>query len=315
MKGHHRIPTVITILVVCCAVVFIGSCSRPGKAGPGGGPGGPGGPGGSFLSTMFDTKPFNPGIDKLPPMYAGHNPELLYNSIQMRKERALRDPQETQEQHKVRVGQEIYLPLMGVMDFDSLYAFRISPEEVIYNAREQVMRVRCQLTAAFEGGREEKTKKAFMVRYLPQLDNRYTITGSGGSKTEVEEIKFSEYAVVAVNAGGLPIEKPGVINAKENAKTKGATPQVKDPPSNHETITATIKMTPEDAGRYEGAMTALLVGRLVEPYTSYEEIRRQPTPERRGTYLARYHYLYIQLLQIWFYDAIGGKVVKKIGNR
>ncbi len=312
MQGRHGIPTVITVLVICCAVVFMGSCSRSGKRGPGGPPGGPGG---SFLSTMFDTRPFNPGVDKLPPMYAGHNPELLYNTIQMRKERVARDPQETQEKYKARVGQEIYLPLMGAMDFDSLYAFRVSPKEVIYSTREQVMRVRCQLTAAFEGGREEKTKKAFMVRYLPQLDNRYTVTGSGGSKTEVEEIKFSEYAVVAVNAWGRSIETSAVVNAKEDAKTEGITPQVKDSPSNHETITATIKMTPEDARRFEGAMMALLVGRLVEPYTSYEEIRRQPTSERRGTYLARYHYLYIQLLEIWFYDAIGGKVVKKIGNR
>jgi len=262
---------------------------------------------------MFDTKPFNPGVDKLPPTYAGHNPELLYNSIQMRKERAVRDPQETQEQYQARIGQEMYLPLMGVMDFDSLYAFRVSPKEVIYNAREQVMRVRCQLTAAFEGGREEKTKKAFMVRYLPQLDNRYTITGSGGSKTEVEEIKFSEYAVVAVNAGSFPVEK-SATNTKEDTKTKGTAPQMKDLRSNRETITATIKMTPEDAKRFEGGMMALLVGRLAEPYTSYEEVRRQPTPEKRGTYLARYHYLYIQLLEIWFYDAMGGKVVKKMGN-
>lgn len=315
MKGHHRVSTVITVLVICCTVSFIGSCSRSGKGGPGGGPGGPGGPGGSFLSTMFDTRPFNPAVDQLPQMYAGHNPELLYNNIQMRKERALRDPQETPEQHKARVGQEIYLPLMGTLDFDSLYAFRISPGEVTYNARKQLMEVRCQLTPAFEGGREEKTKKAFMVRYLPQLDNRYTITGSGGSKTEVEEIKFSEYAVVAVNAGSFPIERTAATDAKEDAKKKGTVPQVKDPRSGREAITATIRMTPEDAKRFEGGMMALLVGRLAEPYTSYEEIRRQHTTQRRGLYLARYHYVYIQLLEIWFYDTVSGKVLRKMRHR
>jgi hypothetical protein len=59
---------------------------------------------------------------------------------------------------------------------------------------------------------------------------------------------------------------------------------------------------------------ALLVGRLASPYTSYEEITRKPLPDNPGTYLARYHYLYIQLLDIRLYDVVTGRIVKKIGN-
>lgn len=308
MKYHRKVSAPVAVIVIFC-VVFLAGCWRP-KGGPDARAGGPGGPGGSFLSTMFDRKPFNTGVDKLPAMYTGHNPELLYNNIRMRKERALREPQETDEEYRKRIDREIYLPLMGSLDFDSVYAFRITPKEVVYNAGDQVMRMRCELTNAFEGGREERTKKAFTVRYQPQLDNRYTITDKRGVRIEVEEIKFSEYAVVAVNAAAFPMEKTAPENAKDDAKKKGE-PQKSD----RETITTTIKMTPEEAKRCEGNITALLVGRLASPYTSYEEITRKPVPEKPGTYLARYHYLYIQLLDIWFYDVATGKIVKKIGHR
>lgn len=307
MRHHRKFLTPVAVIVVFC-VLFLTGCWRP-KGGPDARSGGPGGPGGSFLSTMFDRKPFNTGVEKLPAMYPGHNPELLYNNIRMRKETAIRQPQETDEQYRKRIDQEIYLPLMGSLDFDSVYAFRITPKEVLYSAGDQRMRVRCGLTHAFEGGREEPTKKAFMVRYQPQLDNRYTITDKRGIRIEIEEIKFSEYAVVAVNAGAFPMEKTAPEITKADGKTKGNPGE-----SDRETITTTIKMTPEEAKHCQGNIMVLLIGRLASPYTSYEEITRKPLPEKPGTYLARYHYLYIHLLDIWFYDVSTGKIVKKMGN-
>jgi len=292
VKTYLKIPPAVLVLFVCCAF-FIGSCSsRPGKTGPDGrpGPGGSDWPGKNFISTVFDTKPFNMSVDKLGPMYTGHDPELLYNSIRSRKESGAKDAHETDGQYRERIGREISRHLMGTLDFDSTYAFRITPKEVLYNVKDQVMQVRCPLSFVFEGGRREGIKKAFTVKYRPQLDNRYTITDSRGSRIEVEEIKFLEHAVVLTNAGGGKDEK-----------------------SNRETITGTIKMAPGDAKQFEGGIMALLVCKLVEPYASYEEIRRGPTAEKPGVYLASYHYLHIRLLEIWFYDIMSGKVFKKMG--
>lgn len=312
MKDCPRVQLVTALLLICCSV-FIGSCSGPGRGGQEKrqGPGGPDGPGRGFFSTVFDAKPFNMSVDKLEPMYTGHNPELLYNNIRMRKERVSRDANETREQYRIRIGQEISRPLMGTMDFDSVYAFRITPGEALYNTKDQVMQLRCPLSAAFEGGREEKSKKAFMVRYQPLLDNRYTITDSHGAKTEVEEIKFREYAVVPVNAGALPVEKLSLRGVKEGARTNSTAPGSGKEEPGRENIAETIRMTPEDAKRFEGSIMALLVCRLAEPYISYEEIGRAPATEKPGVYLARYHYIYVQLIEIWFYDAMSGKILKK----
>jgi len=307
---HHPWTCASVAVFIACSVLFLPGCWGPGKGKPGGGagPGGPGRPGGSFLSTAFDTQPFNTDVDKLPPMYTGHNPELLYSSIQMRRQSTAREAQETEEHYRTRMAQEISLPLMGTMDFDSIHAFRITPAEVRYDERNRVMSVSCRLSVAFEAGREDAAKKAFMVRYLPQLDNRYAITREDGTRVNIEEIKFSEYAVVAANAGGLPIESTAVAAAGGDRKPQ----QGVDRGSDHERIETTIKMTPEEARRIEGGIMALLVGKLAPPYASQEEISRKPSKEQPGTYLGIYHYLYLDLIEIWFYDVTSGTILKRM---
>ncbi len=310
MRYSLKMQIVIAVLLVCC-MVFTGSCSGPGKGGPKGRPG-PGDPGNSFISTVFDTRPFNMNVDKLEPMYTGHNPELLYNNILKRKENNTRDPGETQEQYRARIGREISLPLIGALDFDSIYAFRITPKEIRYNEKDRVMKVHCILSPVFGKNGRNSDKRSFMVRYQPQLDNRYTITGKDGAKIEVEEIKFLEYAVVPANIGSFPVEKTGSPDAPQDVKEKNAVPMVTNSGSDRGTITGTVTMTPEDAKRFEGGIMALLVCKLAEPYISYEEISRTPTSEKPGVYLARYHYLHIRLLEIWFYDVMSGKIFKKM---
>lgn len=296
--------------VLALFVLLFAGCSGPGKGGPGGvhGPGGPGGPGRGFLSTVYDTKPFNPEVDRLPPMYTGHNSELLYNSIEMRKQQALRETGETEEQHKVRMAREISLPLMDSLDFDSVYAVRITPAEVRHDGKDGLVHVSCNVSPTFEAGREDPAKKAFVVRHLPQLDNRYSITRQDGTRVTIEEIKFSEYAVVAVNAGGLPIQRtPGVHPPVDGKGSRQA-----DRERGGEMIEAAMRLTAEEARGIEGGIMALLVGRLAAPYTSHEEISRKPTAERPGTYLGRYHYLYMDIIAIWFYDVTNGKVLNRM---
>lgn len=238
-----------------------------------------------FLSTMSDTKPFNINTDQLSPMYAGHNPELLYNTIRLRQEIVKRRPEESAEAHGSRIAGEIYAPIMGSLDFDSMYAFRIVPGHRTYNADKRSIELGLSMAPVFEKGLE-KPKRVFVVRYQPQLDNSYTITEKNGTKRVIEEKKFSEYAIVPVDSRGLPVE-------------------------NQDTIAATIPMMPEDARKTEGDIMFLVIGRLQSPYTSYEEVNRNPLPGASGTYLARYHYLHIRLFDIWAYDSASGKILQR----
>ncbi|MEN6615996.1 MAG: hypothetical protein ABFD12_05525 [Syntrophorhabdus sp.] len=241
-----------------------------------------------FLSTMYDTRPLNTRVRELPQMYAGHNAELLYNNIGLRQQRTKRFPGETDLQYAARIGQEITRPLVGRLDFDSTYAFRVTPSRLTYNAKDQIMQARCDIKPVLESG-QTTSRKAFVIRHQPQVDNTYTVTDKDGVKRTVEEKKFNEYGIIPVTGMRLP-----------NA--------VSDP------VEISFRMDPADAKKFQGSMNVLIIGTLETPSISYEEINRSPTAENPGTYLAKYYYLHIKLTDIWFYDAPSGKIIKKLGD-
>lgn len=273
----------IAILIVAIALI---SCSGPAKKDKRERP--PVLPETKFLSTMYDTKPFNIHTDRLSPMYAGHNPELLYNNIRLRQEIVKRHPDETVEQHRARIGGAISAPLLGSVDFDSIYAFRITPGNRTYSAGKRMVELSVKLAPVFENG-VEAARRAFMVRYRPQLDNSYVVTEKNGSRRVIEEKKFSEYAIMPVDSTGSPVE-------------------------NRDALMTTIKMAPEEARKSEENLMFLLIGRLQSPYISYEEVNRDPVPDTSGTYLARYYYIHVQVIDIWVYDATSGKILRQ-GSR
>lgn len=272
--------TLISAAAAIALIFAVNSCSGPGKRDRP-----PALPQTTFLSAVYDTRPFNVNTDRLSPMYAGHNPELLYNNVRLRQEIVKRRPDETAEQHRSRIGGEISQPIMGSVDFDSVYAFRVTPGKKTYNAEKRSVELSVKLSPVFEKG-VDTARKAFVVRYQPQLDNSYIVTEKNGSRRVVEEKKFSEYAIMPVDRAGIPAE-------------------------NRDVLMTTIPMTPEEARKSEGDLVFLLIGKLQSPYISYEEISRNPVPATSGTYLARYHYIHVHIIDIWAYDVSNGKVIRR----
>lgn len=234
---------------------------------------------------MYDTRPFNTGIESLLPRYTGHNAELLCNAIRLRQEIVKQRPGETAAQHRSRIAGDIHAPLMGSLDFDSMYAFRIAPAKKIYDAGRKTLEVNLSLIPIIEKG-VETPKKAFLIRYQPQLDNSYVAMGKDGSKKVVEEKKFLQYSIVPVDKAGSPAET-------------------------RDTISTVIPMTQEELKKTEGDVMFLVLGRLQSPYISYEEINQNPQPGASGTYLGRYYYLHINVVDMWVYDMSSGKIVQK----
>ncbi len=280
--GGHVKNHKLVFLAACIGIILI-SCSGPGKKGKDERP--PFLPQTKYMSTMYDTKSFNVNADRFPQMYAGHNPELLYNNIRLRQEAVKRHPGETVEQYRTRIAEDINSPLMGSTDFDSTYAFRINPAGASYDAARRVLQLSMSLAPVIEKGRESD-KKAFVVRYQPQLDNSYVITEKNGSRRVIEEKKFNEYAIMPADASGRPIESRGTIPAR-------------------------VSMPPEEAQKSEGDIMFLVIGKLVSPYASYEEVNRNPLPGASGVYLGRYHYLHIQIIDIWLYNVASGKIIQR----
>jgi hypothetical protein len=200
-------------------------------------------------------------------------------------------------------------PLTGTLKAGSTYAFQVTPADISYNKREQMMRVYCQLWTILAKGTADKAKSGFRVDYIPQVDNRYAYTTADGKKIEIEEVKFRECTVAFENLREFPVEKSS-LQAKQ-AKEKPVTSL--DDALKGETIVAHFPAAKAEAGQLERNVRLLVLCNLASPYATSEILHEEGTPEKPGEYLAQHQYLHVRLLELWFYDASTGKVFMKIG--
>ena len=134
MKTHTRIATIILLLVFCglhwsnslLLAQRGGGRSSSGQRMRGGSSSGFG-PGG-FKPAEFDTSPFNITREQLPPMYFGHNIQLIYRAIRERK-MGIRDMTGTTAPIQGSGKTAIDFSSTGTLGLGSIYAFRIVPAE------------------------------------------------------------------------------------------------------------------------------------------------------------------------------------------
>ena len=242
------------------------------------------------LPLVFDNRPFDTALEKLPPFYAGHEPGLLYDRMKSGKQDA---------------GTESY-------------AFRFTSVERVYNAGTGILTMQCPLMNVFDKGRADDAFRGFPVKYQPLVDNRYTTSGASGEKVEIEEIKFREWVLAFSNFMEYSPEKslPGDIGqASDKDKTAGGTADNIDEDRAREAITGSIPLAQKEAKTAVGRTQVLLVFSPVPPYTSYDSIEERSTSGKLRDRLARYFYIHARLTEIWFYDFETGKILAKLRPR
>jgi hypothetical protein len=240
----------------------------------------------------FDTKPFNIAAEHLPPLYVGHDIELLYGNIKKASP-----------------------ALTGPPDLPAIYAFQINPTEQSYDRGTQILHVYGELSRIWEEGKEDGTRRGFRIKYQPQMDTRYTGTDIRGNTIEIEEIKFREFTVAFANFREYPVERvmlPSVKQSLEKKLKKENRAPGPDEGFTTEVIVGNIKLSPAEAKQLEERIVLLVVCNLVDPYTTSVTVHEQPTPRKPREYLAQYSYLNSRLLELWFYDYQTGKVLMKL---
>jgi hypothetical protein len=265
-------------------------------------------------SPEFDKTPFDVTRNQLPPVYIGHNVQLIYELIKNRTANG-KGEKETAGQYLERTKREADLPLVGTLSLGSTYAFQITPAENFWNAHENILKVYCELSTILANGTEDRTKRGIRVRYIPQMDNHYTYTDANGRKLEFEEVKFRDYTVAFENFKQFSSERvilPSVKQEIDKRSRKGNPESSSDDGLRREMIVASLKVQPAEADQLKESSRVLVVCSLVDPYVTSDTVQRKGTPERPGEYLAQHEYLHIRLLELWFYDAVIGKVLMKM---
>ena len=307
MKTALKMVAVIVSLVLCtmlCCNELLWAQKRGGTRG--GQPGAKGSGKERVTFAEFDTLPFDITRNHLPPGYLGHDIQLLYNRM---KERVpVTDKGESAGAERYGGGREVPLSL------DGIYAFQFRPTETFYDAQESLLKVYCEFSTILANGTEDKTKRGFRVRYVPQLDNHYTYTDAKGTKIEFEEVKFRDYTVAFANFGELPVERvmlAGLKQAMEKGPKKGNA-GTSDDALEREMVVGSFKMGKAEGDRLKEDIRTLVVCTLVDPYLTSQAVHETGTPVKPREYLARHEYLHVRLLELWFYDFQTGKIVLKI---
>jgi len=312
LKTCGRRVTVTLLLV--CFIVFCGTdlllAQRRGGTREGQSTGAGPGVMEKIVPMEYDTMPFDITRGQLPPAYGGHNAQAIYNSVQNSMARGAAAGVAEGQDPGIRMTRlHAGFPLTGTLKAGSTYAFQVTPADISYNKREQMMRVYCQLWTILAKGTADKAKSGFRVDYIPQVDNRYAYTTADGKKIEIEEVKFRECTVAFENLREFPVEKSS-LQAKQ-AKEKPVTSL--DDALKGETIVAHFPAAKAEAGQLERNVRLLVLCNLASPYATSEILHEEGTPEKPGEYLAQHQYLHVRLLELWFYDASTGKVFMKIG--
>jgi|GEM_PF-485275 hypothetical protein len=316
MKTCMKI-TVILLLLILCGLSLSNSllfAQRRGGArgGQGKSEGQRGVSPGSTKPAEFDTAPFDITREQLPPVYFGHNIQLIYKAINERLTRNT-DVAETAARNPESGKPAADSLLTGIIG--KTYAFRVVPAENFYSDSEQTLQSYCPLSAVLTKGVEDKTLKGFRIDHSPQMDNHFIYTDDKGKQIEIEELKFRDYTIAFENFGQFSVEKtvlPSVKQAADKGHKKSDTMSHSDDVSEHEMIIGKLVLPSAEAKRLRESITLLAVCSLVDPYLTSETVHRIGTPEKPGEYLAQHEYLHVRLLELWFYDFETGKVLMKM---
>ena len=285
-----KTPLKIAVIAVSFAFVLLVSGDFLGAQMRGGGGGGRGSDAPrarlreSTTPLEFDNRPFDISVGRLPLLYIGAEPGVLYN--------------------RMRSGET-----------GGWYAFRLDLVERSYDPEKQELQVFCELSDVLEDGKADENRRALRIKYQPQLDNRYTSSDGQGGKIEIEEIKFREYAVAFTNFPRFPVERLMLSGARktfEKEQKKGAPAVRPDESLKREVIVGKIPMAPKTARSQQEAVMVLAVCELVEPYATSDVVWQRPTPVKLREYMGQYFYLHARLVELWFYDFETGVVLSRM---
>jgi hypothetical protein len=260
-------------------------------------------------SPEFDRTPFDITRKRLPPVYIGHNVELVYNSVRnMPPER--RGGQDTAAEHPRGSGSEDDPPVLAALKLGSVYAFQVKPAEILYHSREHTLEAYCELSAVLANGRDDGTRRGFRVVYAPQVDNRFTYTDAKGARIDFEELKFRETTVAFQNFRDFPVETAVLPSLRRAGK--GIAGRGEENGLAREMIVGSFEIDPKAAAQLVESTRLLVLCNLADPFASLETIHLQGTSEKPREYLAVHEYLQVRLLELWFYDVVTGKIFMKI---
>ena len=227
----------------------------------------------------YSTAAFNRRTDTLPARFEGHDAEAMYTTLSQIKENSVATITGALQPH------------------DNVFAFAIDLESAgdklvrTYDNQAQRLEIRYimsanQVTEGWNWGHnvDPQTTDYYRYKYLPLKD--YTV------RKQADDVWKFEYMVTFANLYDF---YPRTIDDEAG-------------------FVAQIAMTQNDAAKWLGNenLRMLAVCRLAPPWHTQSSTFWKATDSAPYDYMLKKRYLYADLLEVWFYDYAGGKVLARI---
>ncbi len=230
---------------------------------------------------MYSTAAFDRNADTLPAHFEGHDAEAMYNAISRLKEDAVAATAVT--------GQ--------LKPQDKLFAFSVDLEGAVnnwvrgYNKLERRLELRYimsgnQVTEGWNWGHnvDPQTTDYYRYKYLPLKD--YTV------KKQADDVWKYEYMVTFANLYDF---YPRTVDDDAG-------------------FVAMLPLGQDDAFKLlkSNSLRMLAVCKLTPPWHAQSSTFWKATDTAPYDFMLKKRYLYADLLEVWFYDYLSGKVLAKI---
>ena len=240
-------------------------------------------------------EPFDISLSQLPPNFMGHNAKLLFDKLELRSHELKRGEFETLDAYNSRKAKVKASPILINLYIDSLYAFGLQLHTESYQSLHHSYDIdRSMMCVSMEIGhskthREIKDLGAFLWSSKQTDERSYMAANAFGVTREVEK------ALVDRTIIGFPYSSK-ILKYYGSGKL----------------LKCDIKMECGEGQASNGHIYALIIGRLIPPYTYLLADTRKPTLDDPRDVTWRDAVIKLEIVSVWFYNQETGKIYKKL---
>lgn len=262
--------------------------------------------------------PFDPSIEKIPVPFLGHDIERIYKAFIEKEEAKQKEKFESTEQLKYRLETKSKKPLFGSVGQDAILAFSVSTRSA-YDAGSQTLAISIPISEVWRTLEIDSSKLALYIKCGKPTEQKSIGQNAYGAKIEIKETYTKSFELAIHNQHNFEIKKVLSEYDKEHTRmqTKHNLPTTSlDPDIQRQTaFEQQIDMGPTEVIAAKDKIAALILARPTPPYISYGCLRHKATFENPFYFLGRKYYVDVDLLEIWIYDKLSGKIISKIKGK
>ena len=242
------------------------------------------------VRTAYSTRPFDSKAERLPANYRGMNPEVIYQNFKRQEELEKKGEFETSDQYNSRISRMRGLPILGALRRDGIFAFAVDNLKTTYNADARELEALVRLGAVWKNVTPDPGLRAFSLK-TKILRRKYVGQNAMGAKVLVDELASESFEAAIANFRQF---KPVELDRRQFF------------------VKTIIQADVAKAKLIKERLRALVVCRLLSPYTGYGAVLDEATFGKSSQYFLRMYYLNAEAVELWLYDGMTGEIFRKI---